>query len=120
MSRKFFSMLIVAFLLQLSWGVASAYCMHETGKASQHFGHHQHQHQPSGKVGDDNNGGSKPKKAAFHADCASCTHGTIAPHTYQPATPQPMPLVFRASTNSAPQPAPYLGLPERPQWQRAA
>jgi hypothetical protein len=73
MAKRFFYMLAVAFILQLSWGVASAYCLHESGPASEHFGHHQHQHQDA-----DEDNSPSPKKAAFHPDCATCSHHLCA------------------------------------------
>ena len=51
--KKFFLILLLFVLpLQMSWAAASAYCLHEEGKAAQHPGHHSHQHKASADTGD--------------------------------------------------------------------
>lgn len=68
--KKFLLILLLVILpFQFSWAVAGAYCQHEQGAASQHFGHHAHQHQ--GKADISNTKGDAGK---FHSDCSSC-HG---------------------------------------------
>ena len=42
MARRFLLILLALMTFQFTWNVASAYCMHEAGLASNHFGHHQH------------------------------------------------------------------------------
>jgi hypothetical protein len=119
MAKRFLSMLALAFILQLSWGVVSAYCMHESGKASQHFGHHQHQHQGATAAGDDDN--SPPaKKGAAHPDCASCSHSSLAVFAWSADFAQPLSSNHQLLAPLSARPAPYLGLPERPQWTAAA
>jgi hypothetical protein len=117
--KRFVYLFAIALILQLSWGVASAYCLHETGQASQHFGHHQHQHQAS-QDGSDGSNGSSPKKAPVHPDCASCVHNiAVVPSLALNA----LSGVLSTHEISAPvlaQPAPFLGAPERPQWFVAA
>ena len=117
MVKRFFYMLAVAFVLQMSAGMASAYCMHETGQASEHFGHHQHVH----KDADRDDGGSKPaKKAGSHPDCASCAHGSLVMLSWSSEIP-PLPHTAHQKLAQLPsQPTPYLGLPERPNWILAA
>ncbi|GGC62832.1 hypothetical protein [Undibacterium terreum] len=122
MLKKVIYMLIVAFTLQLSWGVASAYCMHESGKAEQHFGHHQHQHHPSeadSQAADDHQN-STPKKFAADPDCASCAHSPLAAYTWQIELVQPLLSGYQNVFLPSQLPAPYLGMPERPQWTVAA
>lgn len=115
MLKRVLHMLALAFLLQVSWGAASAYCMHESGQASQHFGHHQHQHHGSDAAGDDDNT-PLPKKAAAHADCASCSHGTLIAFAWTAELVQPLLPNHDLCAPLPAQPAPYLGLPERPRW----
>lgn len=74
--KKFFLLLLLFVLpLQMSWAAASAYCLHEEGKAAQHLGHHSHQHkasagdEPQADAGKDLNA-----KAKAHSDCNVC-HG---------------------------------------------
>lgn len=109
----------VALVLQFSWGVASAYCLHETGQASQHFGHHEHQHEVS-QDGADDNGSSAPKKSPVHPDCATCAHHiAIVPLLAVdsilgiPASHDLLSPILLPSS-------PFLGAPERPQWTVAA
>ncbi|MFZ6644852.1 hypothetical protein ACO0LO_04005 [Undibacterium sp. TJN25] len=141
MPKKFIYMLMLAFTLQISWGVASAYCMHETGKAVQHFGHHPHQHaadapgvdalgidtssvdtsgiDAASTIADDHQG-SPSKKLAADPDCASCTHSPLAAYTWGIKPAQPLLPVYRFISLLSDLPSPYLGMPERPQWLVAA
>ncbi|MFT5644715.1 MAG: hypothetical protein ACI83P_002274 [Janthinobacterium sp.] len=119
MAKRFLYAIALAVIFQLSWGVASAYCMHESGQASAHFGHHQHEHTPLvSAVDDDANPASK--KSAVHADCASCFH--YSPSTVGTSVELASPLLVQHQRTPAPYqpPKPYLGLPERPQWPIAA
>ncbi len=121
MVKRVLQLLIVALTLQLSWGVANAYCGHETGKASQHFGHHLHQHQGSGSSdenGDD--GASSPNTIGGDPDCATCAHSpsSVIPFESKPLNVAIVRHELIASLTG--QPAPYLGAPERPQWSVAA
>lgn len=118
MVKRFLYMIAVAFALQMSWGVASAYCMHETGKASQHFGHHQHEHSKSKDVCCGN--ASTPKKTSVHLDCPSCTHGSVGVLAWTASFLEPMIVDHPAPLLVPVLPPPYLELPERPQWHVAA
>ena len=45
MLRRFILLLMISVLpFQIAWAMAGAYCEHESGKAAQHFGHHDHVH----------------------------------------------------------------------------
>lgn len=118
---RFLQMLVVALVLQLTWGVASAYCLHESGEASQHFGHHDHKHQSSDTDTDKDDAGKSPAgKYKPHPDCASCMHGQLGIFSLDVGTIPP--LVISHETPPAPlaQASPFLGMPERPQWNYAA
>lgn len=121
MSKKIALMVMLAFLLQLCWMTASAYCGHETGQAATHIGHHAHhcQAEPDGHDGKtgakgDAKSGSVPGKTASHPDCASCSAS--------PMSSAHMQLAFAPgalSNHHLPQalavpPAPFLATPERP------
>lgn len=67
--RLFLIILLMILPLQLSWAAAGAYCKHEKGAASNHFGHHVHQHQAKSDTPD-----SKGEFGKVHNDCSSC-HG---------------------------------------------
>ena len=119
MVKRFFYMLALAFVLQMSAGIASAYCMHESGQASEHVGHHQHEH--AAVDGDDDDDGSTTvKKFGSDPDCASCSHGSLGMLSW---SSQVQPFVFSSHhqlTHVTGWPTPYLGLPERPNWIGAA
>ncbi|OBV37011.1 cation efflux protein, CzcI family [Janthinobacterium psychrotolerans] len=75
--KKFFLLLLLFVLpLQMSWAAASAYCLHEEGKAAQHLGHHSHQHKASAddEPQPDDAGKDLKAKAKPHGDCNVC-HG---------------------------------------------
>jgi len=117
MTRKFLFFVMAIVVLQFSWTAISAYCEHETGRAAQHFGHHQHT-----AHADDVADKSSPlaKKLAPHADCASCAHMTLAFAKVDAVARHPLdaeadPLVADAPLSSA-----YLPPPERPKWTAAA
>ena len=71
--RLVFILLLAILPIQFSWAVASSYCQHEAGSASEHFGHHQHKHRAAA---DD---ASKDQKAGVLAgaddDCDFCHLG---------------------------------------------
>jgi flagellar capping protein FliD len=50
MRRFLLIFLVVMMPLQLSWAAVSSYCQHESGTASKHFGHHEHQHQQANQA----------------------------------------------------------------------
>lgn len=115
MVKRFLYAVALAFILQLSWGTASAYCMHEMDTTSQHFGHHQHKHAD----GESESKKSPQKKASVHPDCATCAHGAIFITELASDLSNPLLSNHQAIIASAGQAAPYLGAPERPQWLRA-
>ncbi|CDG85369.1 hypothetical protein [Janthinobacterium agaricidamnosum] len=69
MKKFFLIMLLFVLPLQLSWAAASAYCMHEEGKAARHLGHHGHQHQAKSDQPAEKKSPGQP-----HSDCNFC-HG---------------------------------------------
>jgi hypothetical protein len=122
MVRRFLHIVLAVIALQLSWAAISAYCAHETGRAAQHFGHHEHvEHSDEG--GDLPAGGKDQpgtaKKYAAHAHCSSCSHAVLAFDVLQ----APLhPLAARQAPDSV---MPHFSSvfsapPERPQWMTAA
>jgi hypothetical protein len=113
--------LVLAFVIafQLSWAAAGTYCMHETGRAAEHFGHHAHVEDGNEFSSAFKDKQTSVKKLAVHPHCASCH--IMAPIIY---TPQPLAHVEWASI--APQSvilalsSAYSSPPERPQWNFAA
>ena len=91
-----FLLLIVP--LQFAWAAAGAYCQHEQGTSSMHFGHHAHNHD-----GKHDGADGKAKAGKVHLDCNSC-HATAnailvnrAPLTLQPSAPDyidPRPISY--------------------------
>lgn len=64
MLRRLVLVLMMCMLpLQMAWAVAGQYCEHESGKAAQHFGHHDHAHKVGGDI--DKSG----LKGKFDPDC---------------------------------------------------
>ena len=116
--RFFFLVLLLILPVQFAWAAATGYCRHETGEASKHFGHHEHQHQHRGDAAMDQDSGDVAGKTlgSGDLDCGHC-HGSCS------AMPSPgdglMPLaiashpatldegIVRTLTHSP---------PERPQW----
>lgn len=90
--KKFFLLLLLFVLpLQMSWAAASAYCLHEEGKAAQHLGHHSHHHQASADAdnGEPQADAGKDLKAKTkaHSDCNVCHgvgHAWLPPGTSMP------------------------------------
>ncbi len=69
--KKLLLILLLAIVpFQFAWAAAGVYCQHENGAASQHFGHHAHQHHGKSDGAD-----SKTKASKVHLDCSSC-HGS--------------------------------------------
>ena len=119
MLKRFFYLLAFAFVLQMSAGVASAYCMHESGQASEHFGHHQHQHE-SAAGDDDEDGSSAVKKLGADPDCAACSHSSSAMFSWAADMEAQLVPSHHQPALVLGWPSPYLDLPERPNWNRAA
>jgi hypothetical protein len=117
MVRPYLYILLAIITFQLSWNVLTGYCMHETGRAANHFGHHQHNTSADelSVVAKDKPDATK-KVVAHDAHCASYVHLALAvPDLIEPLTfariPElaiPQALVVPGSAFSSP--------PERPQW----
>lgn len=67
MKRLILILLLALVPLQFAWAAAGAYCQHEQGSSSFHFGHHAHTHQTKNDSPD-----SKTKQVKAHPDCGSC------------------------------------------------
>ena len=119
MTRRFLTCMLLMLAFQFTWSAISAYCMHETGRAAQHLGHHQHKTDVHDHVAAADDG--KPasmKKVAQHSHCSSCAHGVLAPaavlatHYLVMAHAAPVGTNVKfASVTQVP--------PERPQWAAA-
>ena len=116
MLKRLVLLLIIAFTFQLSWSTASAYCLHEQGGASKHFGHHQHEHPTeAGKTQSEKAPSSK--KLVTHGDCLTCTHhGSLCMSDWLLCPLIIDPLVTYQAAASVVLPSPYLSVPERPKW----
>ncbi len=68
--RRAVLVFVLLFLpLQASWAAVAAYCMHENGVATQHFGHHFHKHHLSAG---DSPGDPSRGSAGVDKDCGFC------------------------------------------------
>lgn len=117
MARKIFHMFMLVVAFQLSWNVITSYCMHETGKAANHLGHHQHESTVDELAAAAKDKPDSSKKVSVHdAHCVSCAHIALA-------APDMTELPFGATdaehllvrTVTAPASA-FSSPPERPQW----
>jgi cytochrome c553 len=108
----------IVIALQLSWVAVSAYCAHETGRAAQHFGHHQHVEDGDELPVSLKDTPSVVKKFAVHAHCSFCHHATLATTSYQPPIQVEQVRVV-PSTIVVPLLSIYISPPERPQWTAA-
>ena len=70
MRRNIVIFLMFLLPLQFSWEAVSAYCEHEQEIASDHVGHHAHQHQSKDVSKSDTSDQFKP--GDFDADCGVC------------------------------------------------
>lgn len=117
MARKIFHMFMLVVAFQLSWNVITSYCMHETGKAANHLGHHQHESSADelAAAAKDKPDGSK-KSSVHDVHCVSCAHLALASPdlTELPFGSNNVERVV-ASTLIAPASA-LSPPPERPQW----
>lgn len=116
MLKRLVVLLIIAFTFQLGWSTASAYCLHEQGLASNHFGHHQHEHLADGsKLPSDK---SPPlKQLSAHGDCLTCTHhGSLCMDEWNRSPIIIDPSVAYHDAAGIVLPSPYPSLPERPKW----
>ncbi|MFY9328433.1 MAG: DUF2946 family protein [Georgfuchsia sp.] len=102
-------LLLVVVPFQMAWAVPSSYCQHEQDATAQHFGHHTHQHQDSGKV-----------PGSVDDDCAYChLGGVILPLALLAVTAPPLLSVSFSSCLEA-MSSVLAREPERPKWTLAA
>jgi hypothetical protein len=117
MSRRLLYILCAVITFQLSWNVITSYCMHETGRAANHLGHHEHNtsYDELSLVAKD--GAHLVKKVTVHdAHCGGYAHMSLA----TPDHVDTLPVLVRAehvvsSVITAPGTV-FLSPPERPQW----
>jgi hypothetical protein len=129
MHRMLLVFLLVFLPLQSIWAAASPYCGHESApQASQHFGHHVHDHQTD-LHGDD--AGTAPAAAyagetsdhkaltssgTVDMDCHAC-HGAGSGMVWSAGAQALVVAVARPAAQTAPALVhPPLSRPERPNW----
>ena len=94
--------------------------MHEQGIGAKHFGHHEHEHKTDDAKSTADKS-SSTKKSAPHADCATCSHhGSLGTGDTQCTPPFNESLLSHVEAAELAPSSPYLSLPERPKWIRAA
>jgi hypothetical protein len=77
MARRFLHLVMLVMAFQLSWNVVTAYCMHETGRAADHLGHHRHEPSSDELAAADRHDGAQ-QKGVHDAHCVSCAHIALA------------------------------------------
>lgn len=109
----FITFMLLFFPLHVTWAAASAYCQHETGSASYHFGHHAHAH----KSNQNHDSHESSSKKLFHEDCGYCHSATAS---FVPIPCSKVVLIFQKNimnfqylffTAATP-----LSIPEKPNW----
>ena len=119
--RRWLAILLLVLLpLQFSWAAVADYCMHESGAAADHVGHHDHaDHRHGASAGDkDKSDGSASTAADF--DCGHC-HGHCAGMLDVPVGLKTNALGSAPpGLAEAPSSEHLPAQPERPQWARLA
>jgi hypothetical protein len=117
MLRRYLFLLLAVVTFQLSWGVVAAYCTHETGRAAQHLGHHQHDASADElAAGTTPEAPSTAKKANVHAHCASCSHLAALADASMPSVLHLLPAAMPPATATPALSSVFIDPPERPQW----
>lgn len=121
MRRWLLIFLLVLLPMQLSWAAVASYCQHESGAATQHVGHHEHQHEANTEPSNNADPHTTSKAVgAVDVDCGTCHVGNWS------VMLQSLNLVIvklPSGTHSATtlllssQP---VSLPERPNWAHLA
>jgi hypothetical protein len=119
MARRTIYMMLMIVALQFSWSAVSAYCMHETGRAAHHLGHHPHSAASDDVASVLKDKPSLAKKTSGHSHCSYCSHGVFALDGVEAAATHPQfagiaPVESVKSLSSS-----YTIPPERPQWHTA-
>ncbi|MFN4329537.1 MAG: hypothetical protein ACK4FF_11735 [Limnobacter sp.] len=110
--------LILVFMIcvlpfQISWAMAGAYCEHESGKAAQHFGHHDHVH----TAPTDSDSSDTKTQLKLDLDCSFHSHAA-----FQGVTTDGMSVsavmngAVQNATASFLNPQTIFDRPERPNW----
>jgi len=108
--------------LQFSWSAISAYCMHESGLAAQHLGHHQHKLDAGEQIVSIEPGGSAGSKkvGSPHTHCSSCSHAVSTAAALEQAAVGLVATDAHPVANDAVFTSLVLSPPERPQWRAVA
>ncbi len=117
---RFVALLLVWLMpLQFAWGVAAAYCGHEstdvtTVQVAKHFGHHEHVHKVDAKKAAD-------IKLVGDNDCGTC-HATCSVITSEPSGISAIPVISHrfAMPPASSLASAFTRAPDRPQWLRLA
>lgn len=114
--RRWLAILFLVLLpVQATWATAASYCRHGGDETTQHFGHHEHQHQADQHVE-----ASSTPDTGIDTDCPVCHAGCITALTGTSAVVEPAPSMSNQANlvlTSATAPA---TLPERPNWSVSA
>lgn len=114
MLRRFVLLLMISVLpFQMAWAMAGAYCEHESGKAAQHFGHHDHVH-----TAPTDSGSSDTKaKLKLDLDCSFHSHAAFQGVTTDGVS---MSAVMNGAVQNATasflHPHTVFDRPEKPNW----
>jgi hypothetical protein len=117
MARRVLYILLAVMTLQLSWNVITGYCMHETGRAANHFGHHEHIASPD-ELSLAAKDKSHPVKMLVVHDARCTSHAHLALATPELIDPPALAInVGSAVVETLVSPtSAFTTPPERPQW----
>lgn len=113
MLRRVVLLLMITLLpFQMSWAMAGAYCEHESGKAAQHFGHHDHVH-----TAPDSDKSDTKVKFKLDLDCSFHSHAAFQGVTTDGISLSAvMNSAVLNATASFLNPHTIFDRPERPNW----
>lgn len=114
--RRWLAILFLVLLpVQATWAAAASYCRHGGDETTQHFGHHEHQHQA-----DQHAEASTTPDTGTDNDCPVCHAGCVAALTGSTAVVEAsLSMTDQANLLLTSATAPTT-LPERPNWSLSA
>jgi hypothetical protein len=116
MVRRFLFILLAVMTFQFTWNVVSAYCMHEAGRASNHFGHHQHNSSTDELSLAAKDKSPFSKKVTTHDAHCSYVHIALAAPDLAESCFKPDDVSGAVALTAVSPDSVVLSPPERPQW----
>jgi hypothetical protein len=116
MRRFLIILMLLVVPFQLSWGMAAAYCTHESNPSVSHFGHHSHKH---AEASNDEKPTTAKAKLSFDGDCEVCQLSGIGVTPSENHSLSSGQAALDVDVVNKPFPSWLLSNPpDRPQWAR--